>query len=128
MAQVTIEGSRVLKTTYLAPGARITVERTKYVDNMIRRGYVNLIAEHEPIRESDSSNVKEDSSNDEPESDTDMLTIPGAAWGAPPSNALKSVWAEFLAEKGVEYPEGSTKLEMIRAWSQSEQAYGRPVD
>lgn len=104
MSQVTLEGSHVLKSTFLGPGQRITVERTKYIDNMIRRGYVNLIAEHEPIRESDTSNVKEDSSN----ADT---------FGVPPESATKAVWLEFLNERGVSYPADATKAELLEAWN-----------
>lgn len=110
MAQVTLEGSKVLKSTFLGPGQRITVERTKYIDNLIRRGYVNVIADHEPIRES------------LPES----VTVPETdAFGAPPESATKAVWQEFLAEKGVAYPADATKAELLEAWSDHN---AKPVD
>lgn len=105
MAQITIEGSKVTPTTFLKPGARITVERTRYIDNLLRRGYVNLIAVHE---QADPQPVDEVPA---PEPDP---------FGEPPESAAKSVWAEFLTTKGVEFPSGATKADMITAWNESQ--------
>lgn len=44
MAAVTIEGS-ITPSTYLAMGARATVERTEFIDMLIQRGYVVVISE-----------------------------------------------------------------------------------
>lgn len=112
MAQVTIEGSKTTPTTFLKAGARITVERTRYIDNLLRRGYVNLIAVHE---QADPQPVDEVPA---PEPD---------AFGAPPESAAKSVWAEFLTERGVEYPADATKAQMIEVWS-SRGTDAQPVD
>ncbi|ASU00805.1 hypothetical protein NTR1_43 [Nocardia phage NTR1] len=43
MARVTIEGS-ITPSTFLARGARLTVERTSYIDKLISRGYVTVVA------------------------------------------------------------------------------------
>ncbi len=110
MAQVTIEGSSILKSTFLKPKARITVERTKYIDNLIRRGYVNLIAVHEDIREPEPVIMNE------PEADP---------FGTPPESATKAVWQEFLTEQGVAYPADATKAELLEAWSAHN---AKPVD
>lgn len=110
MAQVTVEGSSITPSTFLAPGARVTVEHTKYIANLIKRGYVNLIQIHEPIHESGPVFV-----NDfEPEDDAPE--IGPDSFGTPPESAAKSVWSEFLTEHGVSYPDGATKAQMIEAW------------
>lgn len=112
MAQVTVEGSHITPSTFLAPGARVTVEHTKYIANLIKRGYVNLIRFHEPIHESAPVIMNE------PEADP---------FGSPPESAAKTVWAEFLTEQGVAYPDGATKAQMIEAWgSRGDDA--KPVD
>lgn len=101
MARITIEGSRVTPTTFLAPGARVTVERTPYISNLIRRGYVDLVAVHD---------------DSEPEFTKAEV---GGMFGAPPETAAKAVWAGFLTEHGVEYSVNATKAQMIEAWEAS---------
>lgn len=128
MAQVTVEGSHITPSTFLAAGARVTVERTKYIENLIKRGYVNVIQIHEPIRESAPAIVNETDKAEPVLTSDEMQTIAGAAYGAPPSSAAKSVWAEFLSSNSVEYPDDATKADMIQLWNQSEAAYGKPVD
>lgn len=108
MALVTIEGSRVLRNTFLAPGAKITVERTPLIHKMIMNGFVNLIREHEPAVVETAAPVV-----DEPE-DADPF-------GPPPESASKAVWKEYLAAK-ITPPSDATKAEMIEAWK----AHGRP--
>lgn len=109
MAQITIEGSKVTPTTFLKPGAQITVERTGYIDNLLRRGYVNLIRIHE---------------QDDPQPVDETPAMESDASGEPPESAAKSVWAAFLAEQDVEYPADATKAQMIEAWN----ARPQPVD
>lgn len=43
MARVTLEGS-ITPSTFLARGKRMTVERTEFINKLIRRGYVNVVA------------------------------------------------------------------------------------
>lgn len=117
MAQVTIEGSRVTPTTFLAPGARITVERTPYIDKLLSRGYVNLVAT-QPAAEHVEQIV---TAQREAAASEHSLT------GAPAKDALKSVWAEFLESKNIEYPADATKAQMIEAW-EGHGADAEPVD
>lgn len=108
MAQITIEGSKTTPTTFLKPGARITVERTPFINKLLSRGYVNLVPA-QPAKEHGEQIVttqRETAANER------SLT------GAPAESAAKSVWAEFLAaqEPPVEYPADATKAQMIEAW------------
>lgn len=50
MALVTIEGS-ITPSTYLPRGKRTTVERTPFVDKLIKRGYVNVVQTHDAVAE-----------------------------------------------------------------------------
>ena len=42
MARVTVEGS-ITPSTFLARGKRMTVERTPFIDKLIRRGYLDVV-------------------------------------------------------------------------------------
>lgn len=42
MARVTLEGS-ITPSTFLARGKRMTVERTEFIDKLIRKGFVNVV-------------------------------------------------------------------------------------
>lgn len=113
MAQITIEGSKTTPTTFLKPGARITVERTPYINKLISKGYVHLVKD-QPAAEHIDQVVAEQ----RPAADNEQFT------GAPPESAAKSVWAEFL---GIEDASQMTKAEMIEQW-RSRDADAQPVD
>jgi hypothetical protein len=104
MAQITIEGSKTTPTTFLAPGRRITVERTDYINKLLSRGYVNLV--EQPKAEVPA----------EPEAE--VKNAPKIE--APAESAAKSVWADFL---GIEDSSQMTKAEMIEEWNAR-----KPVD
>lgn len=53
MARVTLEGS-ITPSTFLARGKRMTVERTEFIDKLIRRGYVNVVATPDAVTEVES--------------------------------------------------------------------------
>lgn len=53
MARVTLEGS-VTPSTFLARGKRMTVERTPFIDKLIRRGYVNVVDHPDAVEEVES--------------------------------------------------------------------------
>jgi hypothetical protein len=91
MALITLVGSNT-PSTFLARGARVTVERTAYVDKLIRRGYVNVVY-----------------------SQTSAETVE-AQPSAPAVNALKAEWSNFLEAQGISYIEGATKQELISIW------------
>lgn len=53
MARVTLEGS-ITPSTFLARGKRMTVERTEFIDKLIRRGYVNVVPDPDAKTEVES--------------------------------------------------------------------------
>lgn len=53
MARVTLEGS-ITPSTFLARGKRMTVERTEFINKLIRRGYVNVVATPDAVTEVES--------------------------------------------------------------------------
>jgi hypothetical protein len=53
MARVTLEGS-ITPSTFLARGKRMTVERTPFIDKLIRRGYVNVVETPDAVTEVES--------------------------------------------------------------------------
>ena len=53
MARVTLEGS-VTPSTFLARGKRMTVERTDFIDKLIRKGYVNVVPDPDAKTEVES--------------------------------------------------------------------------
>lgn len=81
MATVTIRGS-ITPSAWLARGEVKTVQRTSHIDNLIRQGFVDLLAEH----------------NDVP------AAVPPAEAPVQPDtpkpphkNASREDWAEFLS-------------------------------
>lgn len=50
MSRITIEGS-VTPSTFLARGERTTVERSEFIDKLIRKGYVVVVPERMPVAE-----------------------------------------------------------------------------
>lgn len=105
MALVTIVGS-LTPSTFLARGARLTVERTTYIDKLIRNGYVTVVGNPPAIREVEQV----------VEAQVTAVANERRIVQAPFVSALKSEWAEFLDGQGVAYPEGATKTEMISRW------------
>lgn len=103
MAQITIEGSRVTPSTFLRPGARITVEQTPYINKLLARGYVVRVPD--PPAAAHVEQVVE--TQREAAKNEQQLS-------APAESAAKSVWAEFL---GIEDPSHMTKAEMIEQWN-----------
>lgn len=113
MAQVTIEGSKTTPTTFLAAGVRVTVERTDYINKLIKRGYVHVIAD-QPAKEHVEQVV---------ETQREAAANEQALTGVPPESAAKSVWADWLTAHEVTYAADATKAQMIEAWNASQ-----PVD
>lgn len=105
MARVTVEGS-LTPSTFLARGARLTVERTSYIEKLIRKGYVVVVGNSPVIQEIESIVQPQ----------LAATAAERRIVQAPFISALKSEWAEFLDSQGVAYPEGATKSEMIARW------------
>jgi hypothetical protein len=53
MARVTLEGS-ITPSTFLARGKRMTVERTDFIDKLIRKGFVNVVPDPDAKTEVES--------------------------------------------------------------------------
>lgn len=112
MERVTLEGSTT-PSTYLPTGKRITVQRTTYVDKMVRKGFAKVIAVHAQ--------------------DTVLATVSAGEVvspiaGVPPVSALKAEWADFLTAQHVYSPPDATKAEMIDRWRAVEVEAGGPFD
>lgn len=106
MARVTIEGS-ITPSTFLRRGHRMTVERTDYIEKLIRGGYV-VVVRNLPA-------------------DTEVVEIPAAQMPAsrgesevrtdpPARNAKRSDWADFLESQDIEFGEFDTRDELIARW------------
>jgi hypothetical protein len=50
MSPITIQGS-ITPSTYLARGVQTRVERTEFIDKLIRGGFVIVVPEPEPLAE-----------------------------------------------------------------------------
>jgi hypothetical protein len=117
MAQITIEGSKTTPTTFLKPGKRITVERTSLINRLLAKGYVTLVPD--PSAKEHVEQIVDDQ--------REAAAKERALTGEPAESAAKSVWAEFLTGRGVDYPADATKAQMIEAWS-NRGADSDPVD
>ena len=120
MALVTLEGS-VTPSTFLARGARLTVERTPYIDKLITRGYVVVVEKptpkiSDPVTVQDTMTEVEQYVQDAPaRARIERRSSPPI--DAPAAGALKTVWQKFLDEKAIVYPASATKLDLIRLWN-----------
>lgn len=101
--KITIEGS-ITPSVYLASGERVTVERTAFIDNLLRRGYVTEV-ESPPEPATQSEDI--DSGIESREADA----------SEPSRNASRTEWESFLADQGVAFREDSTRADLIRAWA-----------
>lgn len=122
MAYVTIEGSVTTPSTFLAPRARITVERTTYIDKLIARGYVNVIERITP--EAAADEVEQAT-----ECQREAAASEHALTGAPPRNGRTEEWAKFLESKGYRVDPAANRDALIAAWDaiQKESADGGPA-
>lgn len=126
MTQITIEGSTTTPTTFLKAGARITVERTSYIDKLIGRGYVNVVQVHEPIHESTPAIMNE--IEQEVDGQREAAAAEHALTGAPARNGLTEDWRNYLTERGFSGLETATRAEMIAAWEEDQARRGQSVD
>lgn len=108
MAGVTIEGSRLSPSTFLAAGERVTVQRTKRIDDLIAAGFVVVV---------DERTTTEREADEQAEQSRADLT-PYTLDNPPKRNASREDWSEFLAahsELGI-VTEGKDRDELIAAW------------
>jgi hypothetical protein len=113
MTAVTITGSAITPSTFLAPGRTVTVARTELVDKLIARGFVIVtdapaLAAPEP---------EEDTAPDGAVESSDGLTetIPDYD-GVPGRNASRAVWAAFLESRGFIVLPTHTRDELLTRW------------
>ncbi|AHB79342.1 hypothetical protein JAMAL_22 [Mycobacterium phage JAMaL] len=110
MARITIEGSRLSPSTFLAAGERATVQRTERVERLLARGFVVEVPEQRTVTE-----VEADEQADQSREEL----------GVPPRNASRDDWAEFLAQHpGGFVTEDKDRAALIAEWD----AYAPPVD
>lgn len=114
MALVTLEGTST-PSTYLARGARKTVERTGYVNKLIRGGYVRVVQEHRAMEEVLTTAAQQ----------YEAAVLERQITTAPTAVDPKPVWADFLERQHISYPKKATRADMIARW---EAASGTTVD
>lgn len=94
MAAILIEGAT--PNTYLTKGQRRYVERTELVDKLLRTGYVREV---EPVPDEDAP---------EPADPVDVE--------APPRNASRDVWRDFLLARGFAVSTSSGRDQLVAQW------------
>lgn len=113
MGRITIEGT-VTPSTYLATGARLTVDRTALIDKMIRNGYVKVVSILPEIITAPAAVIREiEQTYAEQVETTDRER---QLSGAPARNAARDVWAKWLQEKNITSPADATRNDLIALW------------
>ncbi|ACF05023.1 hypothetical protein Nigel_20 [Mycobacterium phage Nigel] len=116
MARITIEGSRLSPSTFLAAGERATVQRTERVERLLARGFVVEVPEQRTVTVTEV--VTEVEADKQAAQSREEL-------GVPPRNASRDDWAEFLAQHpGGFVTEDKDRAALIAEWD----AYAPPVD
>lgn len=120
---VTVVGTG--RSVVLAEGERIRVERTPYVDNLIRQGFAVMAGVHtdegtivtpKPVL-SDTQTAEFDAYVAKAAEFADALD--GAPYPypiepqRPQSGANKQAWRDYLDSVGISYPAEATKTELI---------------
>lgn len=117
MPRITIEGT-VTPSTFLGRGERTTVDRSPFINKLIRKGFVKEVKDRRPVVDEVVALVEKQQVTAELEAKvTDS---------APTRSALKSDWAAWLDRKDIEYAEDATRAEMIALWDATESAEPAP--
>lgn len=111
MSLVTIEGS-LTAASVLPRGERKTVERTPYIDKLIRNGFVFIVDGDTPVTEPHIYIENNTDQDIEVEYEVEDLTEPAA-------DAPRREWAAFLTEHGVSFKTKDTRDQLIAAWGQA---------
>lgn len=113
MAHVTLEGT-ITPSTFLGRGARLTVERTPYIDKLIRRGFVRVVTESATgtgaTVDTARAVVAAQAAQDEPAAPTDAPTR------EPGRNASTEDWSEFMRAQGFDVAADASRADLIDAW------------
>lgn len=106
MSAVTIEGS-VTPSSFLPRGERRTVERTDFIDKLIKRGFVTVVKPTEPVLEAAQDDV--------PDAPAPTVTV------EPSRGASREEWAAWLSRPDVAIPfeESDGRNVLIEKWDAS---------
>lgn len=104
MSAITIEGT-VTPSTFLASKERRTVERTEFIDKLIRKGYVKVVPTPDTVKVA-ATPVEPD--------EVELPAVTG-----PPKNASRDEWAAWLDEAGIEYTDEDGRDALIALWDES---------
>lgn len=123
--KVTIEGSRTTPSAHLAAGKRAVVERTKFINVLIKRGYVFVVPDVttatptvpapvvvEPAVEAELTEPEQEADEQAEQARQDLEV--------PSRGGSRAEWAEFLTSQGVPFQEEATRGDLIQAWEASE--------
>lgn len=116
MPKVTIEGT-LTPSTYLARGARTTVELTDAVRRKVKRGYIKIVKVHEP--ELTDTEREADLQAELARNEIKLATERSQTTLLPPlRNASRDDWAEFLAQytDHAFVTEGKNRDALITEW------------
>src|SRR5690606_35687339 len=101
MARVTIEGS-ITPSTFLCRGQRLTIERTGYIEKLIKRGFVTVVKDYP----AEAEVVQIVEAQQEAVDNERQLS------GTPARNASRDEWAAFLRDEGVPFEDGDTRNDL----------------
>lgn len=105
MAKITVEGSRLSPSTFLAAGERASFQHTKRIDALIAAGFIVKV-------DDETGEVVET----EVEGGGTGQLVPDAE-NPPKRNASREDWAEFLAQHPDGYvTEGKDRDTLIAEW------------
>lgn len=111
MARVTIEGS-ITPSTFLRRGARITVERTDYIDKLIRRGYVTVVQDFPAAAAAAAEEVAQTVQAQHAAVDAERQLS-----GTPARNASRDEWAAFMGDRA-QFDDSHTRNDLIQMWDE----------
>ena len=115
MARVTVEGT-ITPSTFLARGARLTVERTEYIEKLIRRGFIQVVGTQP---QAPAQALVEETPTPAPVEET---AVPADAepQPTPPRNARRDTWAAFLDQEKIAYEDSDSRDDLIERWENSQ--------
>lgn len=107
MASVKVRGS-ITPCAFLARGEERTVQRTGFVEALIRQGFLDVI-EDGGDNPPHGRPVSEEQVDAEAQAVRDEL-------GVPARNASTGTWKQFLADKGIEFDADTRRDDLVELW------------
>lgn len=96
MSKIVIEGT-VTPSTLLSTGARKTVERNAFIEKLIAKGFIRVVADDADVEQPVEAAVVEE------------IDVPGR-------NESRETWAKFLTFQELPFPEKATRDELVALW------------